>query len=80
MSDARAGVDHLLGLLATQVADIRDVSTPARASPSLALAGQPHLGQVLVDGREIVHLVEMSELLPEEYQRQLAIVPAELPS
>jgi chemotaxis-related protein WspB len=80
VSDSRAGADHLLGLLATQVADIRDVSAPAPSSASWTVPGQPDLGQVLVDGREILHLVELSRLVPESYQRLLAIVPAELSS
>jgi chemotaxis-related protein WspB len=80
VSHARAGVEQLLGLLATQVADIRDVPAPAPSTASLTIAGEPDLGPVLVDGREIVHLVEVGRLLPESYQRQLAIDPAELPS
>ncbi len=79
VSQARAGAEHLLGLLATQVADIREVPAPAPPTASLAVPGQPDLGPVLVDGREIVHLVDLGRLLPEPYQRQLALVPAELP-
>jgi chemotaxis-related protein WspB len=80
VSDSRAGADQLLGLLATQVADIRDVGAPAPSSASWTVPGQPDLGQVLVDGREILHLVELSRLVPESYQRLLAMVPAELSS
>jgi chemotaxis-related protein WspB len=80
VSQTRAGAEHLLGLLATQVADIRDVPAPAPSNAELTLPGQPDLGPVLVDGREIVHLVDLGRLLPESYQRQLALVPVELPS
>jgi chemotaxis-related protein WspB len=79
VSHTRGSAEQLLGLLATQVADIRDVQAPS-SSASLTVPGQPDLGPVLVDGQEIVHLVELSRLLPDSYQRQLAIVPAELPS
>jgi chemotaxis-related protein WspB len=73
-------VKRLVGLLAAQVADIRDLQAPTQAQPRLAVAGQPDLGPVLVDGREIVHLVELDRLLPEALQRQLALVPRELPA
>jgi chemotaxis-related protein WspB len=79
VSHVHASAEQLVGLLATQVADIRDVPAPL-SSASLTVPGQPDLGPVLVDGQEIVHLIELSRLLPESYQRQLAIVPAELPS
>jgi chemotaxis-related protein WspB len=79
-SQARAGAEKPVGLLATQVADIRDVPAPALSPASLTVPGQPDLGPVLVDGREIVHLVDLGRLLPESYQRQLARVPTELPA
>jgi chemotaxis-related protein WspB len=80
VSNTRAGAEQLLGLLATQVADIRDMPAPAPSAVSLTVPGQPDLGTVLVHGQEIVHLVELDRLLPESYQRQLALVPVELPS
>jgi chemotaxis-related protein WspB len=78
VSQVGAGTQQLLGLLATQVADIRDVPAPAPSPVALAAPGQPDLGPVLVDGQEIVHLVELGRLLPESYERQLAVVPGEL--
>jgi chemotaxis-related protein WspB len=74
------GQERLLGLLASQVADIREMQPPAQAPPRLTAAGQPDLGPVLVDRREIVHLVDLDRLLPEAYQRQVALVPRELPA
>lgn len=59
---------RLVGLLAANVADIREMqplsAEPARLGPgSVALATR--LGPVFVDGQEIVHLVELDRLLPE---------------
>jgi chemotaxis-related protein WspB len=80
VSHTRAGAEQLFGVMATQVADIRSVRAPAPSTASLTVPGQPDLGPVLVDGQEVIHLVDPGRLLPEEYQRQLVIVPAELPS
>jgi chemotaxis-related protein WspB len=74
------GAERLFGLLAAQVADIREMAPPSQAQTRLAVPGQPDLGPVLVTGNEIVHLVELDRLLPETYQRQLALVPRELPA
>src|SRR5262245_37400714 len=69
------GEERLIGVLAAQVADIREMHPPSQAQPRLTAAGQPDLGPVLVDGREIVHLVELDRLLPDSYQRQLTLIP-----
>jgi chemotaxis-related protein WspB len=74
------GEERLLGLLAAQVADIREMHPPSQAPTRLGVPGQPDLGQVLVDGRDIVHLVDLGRLLPDAYQRQLAMVPREQPA
>jgi chemotaxis-related protein WspB len=74
------GEERLLGLLAAQVADIRELRPQSQPQPRLTAQGQPDLGPVLVDGREIVHVVELDRLLPESYRRQLALVPTELPA
>jgi chemotaxis-related protein WspB len=74
------GQERLLGLLASQVAAVREMQLPTQAPPRLVAPGQPDLGPVLVDGREIVHLVDLDLLLPDSYQRQVALVPRELPA
>jgi chemotaxis-related protein WspB len=74
------GQDGLLGLLATQVADIRALRPPAQAQPRLVVPGQPDVGPVHVAGGEIIHLVELERLLPEAYRQQLSLVPRELPA
>jgi chemotaxis-related protein WspB len=71
------GQERLIGLLAAQVADIRAMQPPLQPPPPLTMPGQPDLGSVLVDGREIVHLVDLNRLLPESYQRQLTLVATE---
>jgi chemotaxis-related protein WspB len=74
------GVKRLLGLLAAQVADIREMQPPAPTQSRFAVEGQADLGPVIADGREIVHLVELERLLPESSRRQLALVSRELPA
>jgi chemotaxis-related protein WspB len=74
------GGERLIGLLAAQVDDIRQVTPPSESLTRLSTPGRPDLGPVLVDGRELVHLVELDRLLPESYENQLALVPKELPA
>jgi chemotaxis-related protein WspB len=74
------GGQRLIGLLAARVDDIRPLSPPAGALNRLTAPGRPDLGPVLVDGRELIHLVELDRLLPESYESQLALVPQELPT
>jgi chemotaxis-related protein WspB len=74
------GEERLIGLLAAQVADIRQMQPPSQAHAGLSAPGQPDLGPVLVDGREIVHLVDLDRLLPESYQRHLALIPRTTPA
>jgi chemotaxis-related protein WspB len=74
------GEEGLLGLLAAQVADVRDLEPPRPGRGRLAAPDRPDFGPVLVDGRDVVHFVDPDRLLPESYQGQLALVPRELPS
>jgi len=73
------GEQRLLGLLAAQVADVRNIEAPSQPQARLSAPGRPELGPVLVDGRQLVHLVDLSRLLPESHQQQLGPVPTELP-
>src|SRR5437763_5879965 len=50
----RPGGERLLGLLATQVADIREVGDGAGALPVLAADGRADLGPVLADGAGVL--------------------------
>ena len=72
------GEEQLLGLLATQVADIRELQLPTLAQGQLTAPTWPDLGPVLVDGPEIIHLADLGRLLPESFQRQLALIPREV--
>ncbi len=78
--------ERLVGLLAAKVADVRELqplsSTPTRLVPKLEFgneSGQPDLGPVLVDGQEIIHLVDLHQLLPGSYGQELALVSKEPP-
>jgi chemotaxis-related protein WspB len=79
------GEETLLGLLAAGVADIRDVGTvgqdsnPAisqRRDQSPAPRVQVDLGLTLVEGSDIVHLIDLDRLLPAPVQDLLDALPA----
>jgi chemotaxis-related protein WspB len=74
------GEQRLVGLLAAQVADVRNIELLSQPETRLAAPGRPDLGPVLVDGRQLVHLVDLSRLLPESHRQQLALVPTDLPT
>jgi chemotaxis-related protein WspB len=67
--------EHLVGLLAAQVADIRDVEVAGRTVPSFNAPGQPDLGLTLVDEAGILHLLDLDALLPESLQRLVTHLP-----
>jgi chemotaxis-related protein WspB len=68
------GEEGLLGLLATQVADVREVSPGAR--PPIGLAGAD-LGAVLADGTGLLRLLDPDRLPGGAAWRQLRALPAE---
>jgi chemotaxis-related protein WspB len=74
------GEERLFGLLAAQVADIREMQATSLAQGGLTAPGQPDPGPALVDGREIVHMVDLDRLLPESYRRHLALIPRTSPT
>jgi chemotaxis-related protein WspB len=63
--------ERLVGLLAAQVADIRELELENQPQTHFAAPGRTNLGPVLVDGTDIVHLVEPDRLLPELYDQRL---------
>jgi hypothetical protein len=67
----------LLGLLATQVADIREVSADARPLPGLAGEPGPDLGAVVADGTGLLRLLDPDKLLGGAAWRALLALPAE---
>ncbi len=74
------GQERLVGLLASRVADLRDIEPPAQAATPGATRDHPDFGAVLVNGNDIIHLVEPDRLLPEAYASQLALIHRELPA
>jgi chemotaxis-related protein WspB len=74
------GQERLVALLASRVADLRDIEPPTQSSSPEATRDQPDLGPVLVNGNEIIHLVEPDRLLPRAYEEQLALIHRELPA
>jgi chemotaxis-related protein WspB len=69
--------DGLLGLLATQVADIREVAPGAR--PLVGLTGEAgaNLGAVLADGTGLLRLLDPDKLLGGAAGRELPALSAE---
>src|SRR4051812_39495585 len=67
---------RLLGLLATQVADIRDISADVRPLPAPTAAGRPDLGPVVADGAGVLRLLDPDRLLPDAAWQRLAALPA----
>ncbi len=59
-TDPESGEETLLGLLAAQVADLREVEIGKTSS----LGGRPGLGPTLVDRDGILHLLDLDRLLP----------------
>jgi chemotaxis-related protein WspB len=70
--------EQLVGLLAAEVAEAREVEPPSRVSLPAGAPGQPDPGPVLVEGGNLLHLVEIDRLLPETVRGQLASAPREL--
>jgi len=72
------GGERLLGLLATQVADIREVRSDEPALPRLTSDGAVDFGPVVADGPGLLRLLDPDRLLPETAWRQLLALPAEV--
>jgi hypothetical protein len=68
--------EPMMGLLAAQAADIREVQPGSQPLPSLNAPGQPDLGLTLVDGAGVLHLIDLDRLLPAPVQQMLALLPA----
>jgi chemotaxis-related protein WspB len=71
------GQERLVGLLAAEVADVREIPPPSPTASGLEAPGRLSLGPVFVDGKEIIHLVELERLLPGLSDEQLALVAKE---
>jgi chemotaxis signal transduction protein len=71
------GGECLLGLLATQVADIREVRSDERSLPRVVANGGVDLGPVLADGNDLLRLLDPDRLLPDASWRQLLALPTE---
>ena len=69
--------EPLLGLLAAQAADIREVQPRSQPLPGLNAPGQPDLGLTLVDSTGILHLIDLDRLLPAPVQQMLAVFRTE---
>jgi chemotaxis-related protein WspB len=56
--------EHLLGLLAAAVVDLRDVGAPDHTLPEIVTPGQPNLGAPVADAGTLLRLLDVDRLLP----------------
>jgi len=66
---------RLLGLLATQVAELREIDPAGQALPYQFPNAQPHLGAVLADKEGILHLLDLDRLLSDAMKSELLALP-----
>jgi chemotaxis-related protein WspB len=71
------GGERLLGLLAAQVADLRDIEPGGQPLASPADKGGIDLGPVVAAGPGVLRLLDPDRLLPGAAQQQLLALPAE---
>jgi chemotaxis-related protein WspB len=71
--------EQLVGLLAAQVADLREVDASARPLTGFTAAGRVDLGPVLADGGGVLRLLDLDRLLADPIRRQLDRLPQESP-
>jgi chemotaxis-related protein WspB len=71
------GQKRLVGLLAANVAEVREMQPPSPTGGHLGTSSRFSLGPVLVDGKEIIHLAELDRLLPGLSEEQLALIAKE---
>lgn len=64
---------HLIGLLASQVADLQEIQSDGQTLTSLHENGKPDFGPVLADHRGVLRLLDLERLLP-------ALVSGQLPA
>jgi chemotaxis-related protein WspB len=64
---------RFVGLLAAQVADVRELEPPTPNGPSSV----PEFGQALVLGRELIRVVQLDALLPDSCLNKLALASTE---
>jgi chemotaxis-related protein WspB len=71
---------RLLGLLASQVADLQDLQTDGQALTHMQESGNPDFGPVLADRGGMVRLLDLDRLLPALVGGQLLTLERREPS
>ncbi len=77
--ETRGASGRWIGLLAAQVAEVRELNIPAAPSMNYAIPGQADLGPVAAEGGTLIRLLNPDRLLPEALRQQVADLPKELP-
>lgn len=66
-----SGDGRLVGLLASQVADTRDVPADTRTIPSMASDGAVDLGILIADGQGVIRIFDPDRFMPEADRAKL---------
>jgi chemotaxis-related protein WspB len=66
---------RLLGLLATQVAELREIDAAGQVLPYQTPSAEPNLGPVLADKEGILHLLDVNRLLSDAMRSELLALP-----
>jgi chemotaxis-related protein WspB len=74
------GRDSMLGLLAAQVADMREIDTSSQTLPRWQAPGRTDLGHTLVHEGRILHLLDLDRLLPQTFRELLPAPPPGSPA
>lgn len=71
------GKEQVVGLLATQVADVREIRADEPRLAGVAAGGHANLGPVVADGNGTLRLMDPDRLLPAAAWEQLLAPPTE---
>ena len=66
-----SGDERLVGLLASQVADTRELPPKSNPIPNVVGAGEANLGVLIADGTDVLRLFDPDRFLPEIAWRKL---------
>jgi chemotaxis-related protein WspB len=75
-----ASQGQLVGLLAAQVADLRELQAPNTPLAGLVEPGRPNFGPLVADGSELLRLLDLDHFLPTTMSRQLLAASGDIPA
>ncbi len=69
---------HILGLMAERVTSTADCDEGKLSSPNIEIPGSPWLGKISASGKEMVQVVRIENLLPEDIKETLFKEPRQV--